>query len=660
MKAEARRLGFLLALASLFILGAYQAPSDVFLDIGPNSFRYLAGFREDFEMDGATYIHWTRRRAEITLPLLIPRGPIGIAYRFKRHIEAPAEIRVFAAGAAIDRFTAAGQDFAVRRAVLPENPAPGSALRFVFLSQSTDPRPLGLALDWLQVVPPRRFGPVLPTAPAFAYLLALVTGAYVFPRLFGFSTRAALGLSIAGAAALSVWIAFHKLAPLHAVLQLGIRPHVIALGAVLFYGWRRVVPESAFAHPEARWALLAFYLATTARLLGLFHSEFYYPDVRTHSKFVSILWTGGLYGFLAHHIENQHRLLLGLQLVGDRWLAFPYPPLLYLTVYPFSRIQLPVDDWMKIIPATLAGVEALIVFAMATRLSGSGRSAVAACILHASTPLLAFRLTVASYAALFGHFWDMLIGAYLLGRFGRMERPLVGLGLALLVAASVLSYAGSALVLGLTLPAFALAAALRPAESGDRGRAARVAAWSLAGALLAIGTFYLQYVPELLPGLAGGGSKATAGEPLLHARFTPLAALAMAWHRLVLFYGPLFGPLTLLALVLARGRFPHRLAFPLAFAVGFGYLGLNFLRAGLGPTHIFQFTKDDVLLLPLAAIVLGHLFARWSETGGWRRPLARVLLIGWVVWGGFALGRDVALRFVRPDYSASFSPPPPP
>jgi len=653
MKAEARRIGFLLAAATLLLLLAYQLPGDVFLDIGPNSFRYLRGFREDFEMDGATYIHWTRPRAEVSLPFLIPRGPIEIAYRFKRHMEAPADIRVFAAGVAVDRFTAAGQDFAVRRAILAENPAPWSVLELAFLSSSTDPRPLGVALDWLQVVPPARFGPLLPAPASFGYLLAAVLGLYAFPRFFGFSARAALGLALLGSASLTIWIAIHKLAPLHAVTALGLRPHLLGLAAVVFFRARRRVAGSAFAHPQARWALLACYLGTTARLLALFHSEFYYPDVRTHSKFVSLIWTEGLSGFLTNHIENQHRLLLGLQLVGDRWLAFPYPPLLYLTVYPLSRLQLPVEDWMKIVPATLAGVEALFVFAMALRLSGSTRSAVAACFLHATAPVLAFRLTVASYAALFGHFWDVVIGYYLLSRFARMERLAVGLGLALLVAASILSYAGSALVLGLALPAFALAAALRPKEPFDRGRAARVAAWSLAGALLALGLFYVQYVPELLPGLVAAGSPSAAGpptEPLVHPQLSPGAALAMTWHRLILFYGPVFGPLTLAALALRRGGFPHPLASPLAFGVGFAFLGLNFLRAGLGPTHIFQFTKDDLLLLPLACMVLGNLGAGNLERTGWRRLVAGALFAGWIGWGGFALVRDVRLRFIRPDY----------
>jgi hypothetical protein len=453
-----------------------------------------------------------------------------------------------------------------------------------------------------------------------------------------------------GAAALSIWVGFHRLAPLHAASILGLRWHTVALIVVAFFHLRRANPNSVFSRPEAKWVLLAFYLGTTLRLMGLFHSEFYYPDVRTHSKFVSLIWTEGLGGFFADHIAHQHTHLLGLQLVGDRWLAFPYPPLLYLTIYPLSLLRLPVDDWMKMVPAVLVGVEALVVYAMAHRLGTSARAAAAAAWFHATAPLVAFRLTVASYAALFGHFWDTLVALYLLFFFQKMNRLWAGLGLAALVAVSILSYAGSALVLGLFIPAFSLIVFWRRKETGDAGRAVRTALWALAGALTAIALFYAQYVPELVPGLLYPGQAAAASEDLIELSFTPIAALEMAAHRINLFYGPIFGLLLFVALPWVRKRVPDRLGFPLAVGALVAFFGLNFLRSGLGDTHIFQFTKDDLVLLPLAAIVFGVVIDRLAERSRLGKWAAAAVLAGWVGWGCVALARDVQIRFVRPDY----------
>jgi hypothetical protein len=316
MKAEVRRAGLLLLAGSILLLIAYQAPTDLYFDFGPNDFAYVTGFREDFEIDEPTLIHWSLRRGRVRLPVILPRGPFELSYRYKRHVELPAEVRVFVAGEQVDRFLAPQQDFLVRTVDIAANPRPWTPLEIVFLSQSSDPRPLGLALDWLRIQPS---GIVLPGPLPFLYLLGTVLGLYVFPRLIGFSSRVSLALGLGGAVAFAIATAFHKLAWLQAATQLGLRPHVISLVVIAFFLFRRGKHDSAFAQPLARWAMLAFYLGTTVRLIALFHPDFYYPDVRTHSKFVSIIWTEGLGGFFGNHIENQHRHLLGLQRVGDEW-----------------------------------------------------------------------------------------------------------------------------------------------------------------------------------------------------------------------------------------------------------------------------------------------------------------------------------------------------
>ncbi|MFQ5790317.1 MAG: hypothetical protein ACE5JI_07530, partial [Acidobacteriota bacterium] len=137
---------------------------------------------------------------------------------------------------------------------------------------------------------------------------------------------------------------------------------------------------------------------------------------------------------------------------------------------------------------------------------------------------------------------------------------------------------------------------------------------------------------------------------LLDFRRTPVAAAATAVHRLLLFYGPLFGALVFVGLIAGRKRFDHRLGLPLAFGTLCSFFGLNFLRSGLGATHIFQFSKDDLVLLPLGAIVLANLVDLAAARGKAGRAAATAMLAGWVGWGSAALVRDVRARFLRTDY----------
>ena len=115
-----KAFGLLALLSMSALLLAFQAPGDIFLDFGPNDARYVSGFREDFEIDEPTLIHWSKDRARIRLPFYL-RSPYEVTLRFKRHIEKPAEIRLFLDGQAVETFTVPRQDFAVRRF---QNPSP--------------------------------------------------------------------------------------------------------------------------------------------------------------------------------------------------------------------------------------------------------------------------------------------------------------------------------------------------------------------------------------------------------------------------------------------------------------------------------------------------------------------------------------------------------
>jgi hypothetical protein len=309
---------------------------------------------------------------------------------------------------------------------------------------------------------------------------------------------------------------------------------------------------------------------------------------------------------------------------------------------------------MKLVPTFLAAVESLVLFAMAGRLGLDLRTALAAVLLHSTARVLAFRLAVASYASLFGHFWDMLAALYAIWFFDRLVRPSYGAGLAILVAISILSYAGSVLTLGIFVPILSLAVLLSSPTGSKRGTAAALAGSSLAGALAAAGIFYWQYVPELL----GSGETMESGagtglSTLVEGRLTPVAALAMAFYRLQLFYA---WPYTILGIALLawffgkRERGFHPASVPFAVAATGTYLGMNFLRAGLGSTHIFQFSKDDLVVLPLVALLLGGFVRVLWERGSPGRALAIAIVAGWVAFGLFSLASDVERRFLRFEY----------
>ena len=79
MKSESIWFIGLLLLASVVFLIAYQAPGGIFLSFGPNDFPYVSGFREDFEIDEPTFIHWSQKRGKVRLPFTLDGSALDIS-----------------------------------------------------------------------------------------------------------------------------------------------------------------------------------------------------------------------------------------------------------------------------------------------------------------------------------------------------------------------------------------------------------------------------------------------------------------------------------------------------------------------------------------------------------------------------------------------------
>ena len=136
MSTDALRVGLLLVLAACALLLAFQIPSDIFLDFGPNDTRYTRGFREDFEVDEPTIIHWSSDRSTVTLPFYLS-GPYDVTLRYKRHIASPAEVRFFLGDELVKTETVPQRDFGLID--LHSENADGGRFELRILSRSDDP-----------------------------------------------------------------------------------------------------------------------------------------------------------------------------------------------------------------------------------------------------------------------------------------------------------------------------------------------------------------------------------------------------------------------------------------------------------------------------------------------------------------------------------------
>jgi hypothetical protein len=619
------------------------------VDLGPNDAEYVRGFREDWERDGRTRFHWTSPAAALTLPFRLSGEGFRIQARVRRHLIEPARVRLTTEGRLVHDFSIeADTRIPYRIESVPLPPLSGAeAFRLDIVSASENPRPLGVAIDWVEIerAGAADIGP-LPATKRHAAIMVAV--ALVLPWLAG-----------------SRWLGLgHALVVLLLVIG-GTASHPIAAERVLRTGWASYAAVGLFSLAVLTWArrragLSPFGAAALCtlvlvglgvRLAILLHPQFFYPDVRVHAVFALTFARQGLEAFLQNFTANQFRYSLGLQLENGHWYAFPYPPGFYVVAGLLVRYAACAPEIAVALSA--AGVNALSAlpaYGIARQLGLAPGVALASGAAVPLLPLFITRLSLGYFPAMAGQFADALVLLCLLSRRRTLSRPATIALLGSLIAGALLVYTQSLVNLGLLLPAFLLLQ-LASDRAGWR-RHLGLALAGVLGALLALLLFYGRYVPIVLAMHRG---EPMAGEEILLERLArqervrvaadeeaetgvddpyvgpdvdPIRGLRKAGSRLWIFYGP-FSLAVSLGLLLLISRTQAELA-RFALAWGSVYLWLNLGSAGLPGPNLLRYNKDLEIVAPLFCVCLGTTGAWLWERARW---LALVYGVGYWGWG---------------------------
>ena len=649
-----------LAVLAFFTSGlAARHARPAVLDLGPNDADYVAGFREDWERDGLTRFHWTGRSAAVRLPLLVRGQGQRLEIRLRRHLIEPARVTIRVEGRMAAAFDVqADPQVAYRVLELPLPPLEGRAPFVLTLdSASADPRPLGIAIDWLAIdrgAPTAQF--VLLGATRVALLLVVLV-AFAAPRAAGSPPRwAAVHAGvIAVAAAAGV---FWDVVAAERILREGAGPYVVTAAiAVAVARWPRARRGLDIPTAVAGGALVLVTLAALAvRLVILLHPQFYYPDVRVHAMFAWQIARHGLADFLRHFTENQYRYSLGLQMENGHWYAFPYPPAFYVLCWPLVALaRLRAEVAVSVVAAAVNSLEALLVFGIARRLRAGTATAIAAAAALVVLPLFIARLSLAYFPAVVGHAVDAIVILYLLVHWRTLDRARTMARLSGLVALALLTYTQSLLNFAVFVPLVLAAMLMRDHSRSALRRAAALTIAAGLGGVLSLAVFYGRYVPVALdmrrgvpmaeerillekppPPLAQDAAPPEPDDPYAGPTVDPWRGLRKAGWRLYVFYGPFALPLIAGILLVARAQDPPERAFVLAWALM--YVVLNLLSGGLPGPNLVRYNKDLEVVAPLCCVALAWI-------GGWLWVRGRWIAL--VYAGSFgAFGAARAVRYL--------------
>lgn len=671
-----RPCGWKKALAALLLAAAAAVLPDLalararpfLLDLGPNDVEHVRGFRPDWERDGRTRFRWTTLSATATLPVRAEGDGHLLRMRVRRHFLDPAVVTVRAEGRPVTTFEIRADERTPYRLLeLPLPPLEGRhPLALTFEARTENPRPLGFALDWLEVerrTPSARF---LPTASIRIRLASLALAAFLAAVLAGASTRLASAHGSAVALLVGLGLSWSPAAA-ERILREGTSAYAVALlgpAALLGWWWRRRAGRGGVLKRDAPVALTLLLSAALAlRLAILLHPGFYYPDVKVHALFAWQLARRGLIEFLRDFTVNQYRYSLGLQFENGHWYAFPYPPAFYLLTWPLVSV---VGYRPEVAVSLLAGVvnalELLLVFGLARSLRLSVPVGVAASAAHVVLPIFTARLSLAYFPALVGHAADAVLLLVLVRRQADLGRARTVVAVGSLLALALLTYTQSLLNFGLILPLFLLAQVL--AERTAEARRTQVGLL-LAGALglaLALGVFYGRYVPIFVGmqrgvpmseesvllekqaserRLAEPAPEEPPDDPYSGPSLDLGRGLKKAASRLWIFYSVFAVPILAgLGLLLRRLRGGTA---RLVAVWAASYLLLNLASGGLPGPNLVRYNKDLEIVAPLFCLALA-LCGEWL----WRRNplLAYAFAVAYASFGTLRAVRYLTEKLV--------------
>jgi hypothetical protein len=465
---------------------SYQFSHPVAVDPGTSYARpYLEGFHEAEQGPGVDYAY-TRAHAVIRFPG-IGHGPALLEVRMGGGVA--GVVQTLSGNGQPLLQVPAGGELASYSLLLPAGASAGGTLELAWdghtRTRPDDPRSLGLAVDRVVWTPLR--GAMEPDWWQVLWVALAALALYVLARQLALSPVVA-GLCCAGfTAAISaglVWARLYltiftpRLAALLVVLAL-LLPLLRCGAGALF---RRSGQEPRSAVEVWLWRLTI--LAAVVKLAGVLYPHIIVLDVGPHSYRVFRFLSGDTGSLF---LPNQYSLLG--QTVGLEGGQFPYSPLFHILTVPLALLPLPLPLSMGLLNGILDVARNLLLFLLATGISGRQRVGLWAVVFYTFMPAPYYLLSWGNYPTQLGLWAALLALTFLVLSYEQLgRRPPWGWWVAVLVFA-ILSYT----VVGvLTVVLLLLLVLLEPLLAAGPARRGRLVA-ILGGILLAEAVVFLLY-----------------------------------------------------------------------------------------------------------------------------------------------------------------------
>lgn len=641
------------------VLSGSKFARSALVDIGPTDGIYVRDFRE-IEKDGAAFFRWTSVPSSKVIFPVAACGDGSVRLRVRRHFVDPAVLSASLNGRLLGRLEVkAGDTEPYSTIEFPFTDETCTSSASVLLESSVqNARPLGVALDWIELKSPNGFPALWRELIAASLMVGIIGLALVLTG----AQWALVCLTIGGTAlAIFAGTVANPVAT-ERILRGGATALILTFLGALALGriWKlHRLP------PRLQTVLLLITLMALASRSAFLHPQAFYPDYRVHALVQNTLDHLGPSKFLDQLFEIQYARSLGLQQIDGRWYPFPYPPGAYfLASAAGAALSLDSLDAITITAIASAALIPLLTVCLGIAMGASERAAVAAAFVVALHPLLVRRMALGYFPSLISQVFDA-IALLILMSVGRSAEtsPWRVVTLCVALGMSFLIYTQSIANFGLLIGSLLIMDAF--GRGGIRGmsRSTQIAIAALFALAGSYGLFYSRYTPVMEnvrlhrpqpearvldrledvrrnTDLGPTADPEDVNDPYAGSTFNPGRGIARLATRLWRFNGVFLAGVLIGAWVLLRQS--DVTSQNLILAWGSVAVWISVLAAGLPSPNGFQHLKDLEFVTPLTALALGVLADRFRH----RRWLVAFSAICWLGFALFAFRAEWTERLV--------------
>jgi hypothetical protein len=611
----AAALGAVAAAAWLGIFYALGGGLHAELDVTPPPALVRGLYPAERDRGSGLTFAWTGPSTTISLPGLDRNLDWVFTMRVRgaRPGDDNPELLVLVDGLRVDnqRTTAGFRELAVRIPARPERTGLTLDLRSsaTFVPGPSDPRALGVMVDWLRVTPD---GVALPPRAAFAGAVVASAASGAALALLGVSAGTAVGgvaLIAAGQAALIArgFGAYTGFPQTLAGIAVGVGVALVVLSRIV-----RTVRRAPLRN-TAKFAAAFAAMALVLKAGTLMHPDMPIGDALFHAHRFRTVLAGNLY-FTSIAPGNY---------------AFPYPPGLYVFAAPFWEWLPRVSGDMALLRFIVLAVDAVasvLLYALIVRARGDRLAGACAVALYHLVPLDFRVATVGNLTNAFAQSVSVFALAVASSPALRLERAAIVALFAALLTAAFLSHTGAFALLGLSV---VIIAVLFRVGGGPalRSPAAAVLIAAAIAVVAATALYYAHFMDTYRQEFARIGTETAAGAPAPGGRSVIDRLLAVP-RDTYLYLGI---PAVLLAFAgaghLRRIGARDRLTLCVA---GLTLACLVFLVVGvLTPVDL----RHYLAAIPAVAVAAGYGASSMWGAGG-RLRAAAALLLAWAIYIG--------------------------